>query len=71
MTEQEKTLLAGCLKGEEPAWDAFVLQYSNLVYNSIIRTLNLYHAQPHTQVTFFSERPFNQDQFFKKGDSGH
>jgi hypothetical protein len=35
MTEQEKTLLAGCVKGEKAAWDAFVKQYSNLVYHAI------------------------------------
>lgn len=46
MTEKEKTLLAGCLNGEKTAWDAFVLQYSNLVYHAIKRTFGLYHAEP-------------------------
>lgn len=45
MTEQERTLIAGCVKGEKAAWDAFVLQYSKLVYDTVIRTLRLYHAQ--------------------------
>ena len=44
MTEKEKTLLTGCLKGEKAAWDAFVLQYSSLVYHTIKKTLSLYHC---------------------------
>jgi hypothetical protein len=46
MTEQEMTLIAGCVKGEKAAWDAFVLQYSRLVYHSIKKTFSLYHAEP-------------------------
>ena len=45
MTEHEKTLLAGCLKGDKAAWDAFVLQYSSLVFHTIKRTLVRYHAE--------------------------
>ena len=44
MTEQEKTLLAGCLEGEKAAWDTFVRQYSGLVFHTIKRTLVLYHS---------------------------
>jgi RNA polymerase sigma factor (sigma-70 family) len=46
MTEKEKTLLAGCLAGEKAAWDAFVLEYSKLVYHAIVSTFRLYHADP-------------------------
>lgn len=46
MTENEKTLLTGCLKGEKAQWDAFVLQYSSLVYHTIKKTLTLYHTEP-------------------------
>lgn len=45
MTEQEKTLLAGCMKGDKAAWDALVQQYSNLVYHTIRKTLTLHHTQ--------------------------
>jgi RNA polymerase sigma factor (sigma-70 family) len=45
MTEQERTLIAGCAKGEKAAWDAFVRQYSNLVYHTIRKTLTLHHAE--------------------------
>lgn len=50
MTEKEKILLTGCLKGEKAAWDAFVLQYSSLVYHTIRKTLSLYHAEARQQV---------------------
>lgn len=46
MTEQEKTLIAGCVKGEKAAWDAFVQQYSNLVYHTSRTTFSLYHTEP-------------------------
>ncbi len=46
MTHQVKKLLGTCLKGEKPAWDSFVLQYSGLVYHSIKKTLSLYHVEP-------------------------
>jgi len=45
MTEKEETLIAGCLRSEKAAWDSFVLQYSNLVYHTIKKTLNLHHAE--------------------------
>jgi RNA polymerase sigma factor (sigma-70 family) len=45
MTEKEKTLIAGCLRSEKTAWDSFVLQYSNLVYGTIKKTLNLHHTE--------------------------
>ncbi len=41
MTYQVKKLLGTCLKGEKPAWDSFVLQYSGLVYHTIKKTLSL------------------------------
>jgi RNA polymerase sigma-70 factor (ECF subfamily) len=46
MTDKEKTLLAGCLTRDKAAWDAFVLQYSLLVYHTIKRTFVLYHTDP-------------------------
>ncbi len=45
MTEQERNLLRGCLKGEKSAWDAFVNQYSGLAYYAIKKTLSLYHVE--------------------------
>ena len=45
MTENEKTLIAGCVRGEKAAWDSFVLHYSNLVYHTIKKTLSLHHAE--------------------------
>ena len=50
MTEQEKTLIAGCVKGEKTAWDAFVQQYSNLVYHTIRKTLTLHHTESRDEV---------------------
>jgi len=50
MTEKEKTLLAGCLNGEKRAWDAFVLQYSSLVYHTIRKTLSLYHVEARQEL---------------------
>jgi RNA polymerase sigma factor (sigma-70 family) len=44
MTEQEKTLIAGCAKGEKAAWDTFVREFSSLVYHAIKKTFNLYHS---------------------------
>ena len=45
MTDGERALLKGCFNGDKAAWDAFVLQYSSLVYHTIKRTLSLYHAE--------------------------
>ena len=46
LTEQEKTLIAGVVNGEKAAWDAFVRQYSNLIYHTIKKTFSLHHAEP-------------------------
>jgi RNA polymerase sigma factor (sigma-70 family) len=45
MTDKEKTLIAGCLRSDKVAWDAFVLQYSDLVYHTIKKTLSLHHVE--------------------------
>ncbi|MGH7855371.1 MAG: RNA polymerase sigma factor, partial [Candidatus Binatia bacterium] len=45
MTDEEKTLIAGCVKTDKPAWDEFVQQYSKLVYHTIRKTLALHHAE--------------------------
>ena len=50
MTEKEKRLLAGCLNGEKPAWDAFVVHYSNLVYHTIKKTLILHQVESPTDL---------------------
>jgi hypothetical protein len=50
MTEKEKTLIAGCLRSEKAAWDSFVLQYSNIVYHTIKKTLNFHHAEPRADL---------------------
>jgi RNA polymerase sigma factor (sigma-70 family) len=50
MTENEKTLIAGCVRGEKAAWDSFVLQYSSLVYHTIKKTLSLHHVEPHADL---------------------
>lgn len=50
MTEQEKTHIAGCVKGEKAAWDVFVRQYSNLVYHTIRKTLTLHHVESRDEV---------------------
>jgi hypothetical protein len=49
MTEAEKTLIAGCVRGDKAVWDAFVQQFSSLVYSTIYKTLTLHHASPHDQ----------------------
>jgi CHAT domain-containing protein len=38
------------VKGEKAAWDAFVQQYSNLVYHTIRKTFSLYHAEPRNEA---------------------
>jgi RNA polymerase sigma factor (sigma-70 family) len=50
LTEKEKTLIAGCVKGDKAAWDAFVLQYSALVYHTIRKTFALHHAKLNDDV---------------------
>jgi DNA-directed RNA polymerase specialized sigma24 family protein len=44
MTEAEKTLIAGCVRGDKAAWDGFVQQFSSLVYSTIYKTLTLHHS---------------------------
>jgi len=50
MTEKEKILIAGCVKGDKTSWNEFVQQYSNLVYHTIRKTLTLHHADSRDQV---------------------
>ena len=50
MTDKEKTLIAGCLGGEKAPWDSFVLQYSNLVYHTIKKTLVCHHTDPQADI---------------------
>jgi RNA polymerase sigma factor (sigma-70 family) len=50
MTETEKRLIAGCCNGDKGAWDAFVHQYSPLVYHTIKRTLALHHTEPRSDL---------------------
>jgi RNA polymerase sigma factor (sigma-70 family) len=50
MTENEKHLLAGCIRGDKACWDAFVQQYSNLVYHTIRKTLTLHHVDSRDEV---------------------
>jgi RNA polymerase sigma factor (sigma-70 family) len=50
VTDQEKTLIVGCVKGEKLAWDSFVQQYSNLVYHAIRKTLTLHHTDQRDDV---------------------
>ena len=38
MVEKEKTLLAGCIRGDKASWDEFVSQYSGLIYHTIKKT---------------------------------
>jgi RNA polymerase sigma-70 factor, ECF subfamily len=45
VTENEKILLAGCIRGDKASWDAFVRQYSALVYHTIRKTLALHRAE--------------------------
>jgi RNA polymerase sigma factor (sigma-70 family) len=45
MTEKEQTLIAGCLRSEKAAWDSFVAQYSNLIYHTVKKTLNIHHVE--------------------------
>lgn len=50
MTDKEKNLLGACLIGEKSSWDAFVLQYSGLVYHTIKKTFSHYHTEPRLDV---------------------
>ncbi len=40
----EKELLNACVQGNKKAWDAFVEQYTNLVYHTINKTLKTYSS---------------------------
>jgi RNA polymerase sigma-70 factor (ECF subfamily) len=42
MVAKEKTLLAGCIRGEKAAWDEFVSRYSGLIYHTIKKTASLH-----------------------------
>jgi RNA polymerase sigma factor (sigma-70 family) len=46
MTDKEKELLLGCLAGDKFSWDAFVSQYSGLIYHTIKKTFSIHHAEP-------------------------
>ena len=78
MTGKEKSLLEGCLKGDKAAWDAFVLQYSSLVYHTIKKTFTLYNTEPRPDLVedLFQEFFFSllRDDFRKlrqfRGDRG-
>lgn len=50
MTEHESALIAGCVKGDKASWDAFVNQYSSLVYHTIRKTFTAYHAEPNSDL---------------------
>ena len=50
MLEKEKTLIGGCLRSDKAAWDSFVLEYSNLVYFTIKKTLVRHHTDPYADV---------------------
>ncbi len=50
MTDKEKHLLGACLDGEKSSWDAFVLQYSGLVYHTIKKTFSHYHTESRGDV---------------------
>lgn len=46
MTEKERNLLAGCIRGDKASWDEFVSQYSALIYHTIKKTFSIHHAEP-------------------------
>ena len=50
MTEKEQALIAGCLRRDKAAGDAFVLQYSKLAYSTIRKTLTLHHIFPQDDI---------------------
>jgi DNA-directed RNA polymerase specialized sigma24 family protein len=47
---KEKSLLARCIRGDKASWDAFVLQYSALVYHTLRKTFGLHHAKLNDDV---------------------
>lgn len=50
MTDSERSLLAGCIRGDRLAWELFVKQYSNLVYHTIRKALSLHHGKYHEET---------------------
>ena len=48
--ETEKALITACVRGDRRAWDAFVGQYSALIYHTIKKTFSLYHAEPRSDL---------------------
>jgi RNA polymerase sigma-70 factor (ECF subfamily) len=46
MTDKEKELLVGCLRGDQAAWHDFVRQYSGLIYHTIKTTFSEHHFEP-------------------------
>jgi RNA polymerase sigma-70 factor, ECF subfamily len=50
MTDQEKDLLAGCLRRDQAAWDGFVLRYSSLVFHTIRKTFAFYYVEVGTDT---------------------
>ncbi len=41
----EKELLTACIQGDKKAWYIFVEKYTDLVYHTIHKTLNIYHPE--------------------------
>jgi RNA polymerase sigma-70 factor (ECF subfamily) len=78
VTEKEKILLAGCIRGDKASWDAFVLQYSALVYHTIKKTAALHQNKtPHDFADDLFQEIFValiKDDFFQlrrfRGDNG-
>ncbi len=46
----DKKLLAGCMKGHQNAWDAFLERYSGLIFHAIRKTLEKYSLIDKEQV---------------------
>jgi hypothetical protein len=46
MTDKEKELLVGCLRGDQAAWNDFVRQDSGLIYHRVKKTLTLHRLDP-------------------------
>jgi RNA polymerase sigma-70 factor (ECF subfamily) len=50
MTENERNLLAGCIRGDKASWDEFVSQYSALIYHTIKKTFSFYHTESRSDL---------------------
>jgi len=48
--EEEKNLVGNCLSGEKSAWDAFVDQYSKLIYSVVYKTFQMYAYEIQTDL---------------------